>query len=103
MIKKILCLLITLLPLCAFAQSYTEDNSTAIGGLIIFSIALGISIGIFLLLRQVLLWYWKVELALQKQDEQIQILRSIYNSLEENNRLTKAQIELVIGKVDQEG
>lgn len=99
--KRTLFTSIALLPLFTFAQSYADDNSTAIGGLILFLIALGISIGIFLLLRQVLLWYWKVELALQKQDEQIHLLRSIYNSLEENNRLTRSQIELVTGKVDK--
>lgn len=102
MIKRTLLTILTLSPLFTFAQAYAADSNTAIGGLILFLIALGISIGIFLLLRQVLLWYWKVELALQKQDEQIQLLRNIYNSLEENNRLTKSQIELVIGKADKE-
>lgn len=99
--KRTLLTILAVLPLLAFGQSYTDDNNAALGSVFVFLIALGISIAIFLILRQVLLWYWKVELALQKQDEQIHLLRSIYNSLEENNRLTKSQIELVIGKADK--
>lgn len=94
-------MVIALLPLLAFGQSYTDTNNTAIGSVIIFLIVVGISIAIFLILRQAFLWYWKVELALKKQDEQIHLLRSIYNSLEEHNRLIKSQIELVNGKAEE--
>lgn len=65
--KRTLLTILAVLPLFTFAQSYTDDKSIAVGGLILFLIALGISIAIFLILRHVLLWYWKVELALQNK------------------------------------
>ncbi|MES2653496.1 MAG: hypothetical protein V4663_17295 [Bacteroidota bacterium] len=85
------------MPLLVFGQSYPEYDSSMLSGIILFLFGLGIFIIIFLVLRQLMLWYWKVEVVLKKQDEQTQLLKSIYNSIEENNRLTQSQIELVIG------
>ena len=96
--KKAILTLLALLPLLAFGQSYADTGNSTAGSIVVFLIGIGICIAVFLVLRQLFLWYWKVEVIIKKQDEQTQLLRSIYNSIEENNRLTQSQIELVIGK-----
>ncbi|MEJ5993443.1 hypothetical protein WG904_03355 [Pedobacter sp. Du54] len=96
--KRIILTLLALLPLVSFGQAYSEPGNSTAGSIVVFLIGIGICIAIFLVLRQLFLWYWKVEVIIKKQDEQTQLLRSIYNSLEENNRLTQSQIEVVIGK-----
>lgn len=96
--KRTLLTILALLPLLVFGQAYADTGSSTAGSIVMFLIGIGICIAIFLVLRQLFLWYWKVEVVLKKQDEQTQLLRSIYNSLEENNRLTQSQIELVKGK-----
>ncbi|KQC00383.1 hypothetical protein AQF98_12925 [Pedobacter sp. Hv1] len=96
--KKTNLTLLALLPLLAFGQAYAEPNTLRAGDIVLFLFGLGICIAVFLVLRQLFLWYWKVEVVIKKQDEQIQLLKSIYNSIEENNRLTQSQIDLVIGK-----
>lgn len=84
--KKILLTLTALFPLLVFGQAYATDSSTA-SNIFLFFIGIGICVVIFLVLRQLFLWYWKVDVIIKKQDEQTQLLRGIYNSLEENNRL----------------
>lgn len=96
--KKTLLTLLALLPLLSFGQAYAEAGNAASGSIVAFLIAIGVCIIIFFALRQLFLWYWKVDLIIKKQDEQTQLLKGIYNSMEENNKLTQSQIELVIGK-----
>lgn len=98
MMKRTILALISLLPLASFAQAYTGANDSGIGTSVVgILLGIGICVVIFMVLRQVFFWYWKVEVII-KQDEQIQLLKGIYNSIEENNRLTQSQIELTIGK-----
>ncbi|MBE5322139.1 hypothetical protein IM793_23500 [Pedobacter sp. MR2016-19] len=96
--KKSILTLLALLPLISFGQAYAEPSGTPLGAFLMFLLGLAVFLIIFLALRQVVLWYWKVETLLKNQNEQTRILTSIYNSIEENNRLTQSQIELVIGK-----
>jgi len=96
--KKPILTFLALLPLICFGQANAEMIGTPLGGFVMFLLGLTVFLIIFLALRQVVLWYWKVETLLKNQNEQTRILTSIYNSIEENNRLTQSQIELVIGK-----
>ena len=51
------------------------------GGVLIFGlVGLAISIGLFILLRGLVLWYYKIDERIKKQDE-------IINLLKENNKL----------------
>lgn len=101
--KKSILTLASILPLFAFGRDAVAENSSPFGGMVGVIFVIGVFIIIFFALRQVMLWYWKVEIILRKQNEQTILLRSIHKSLEENNRLTKTQIELVIGKdIDDE-
>jgi hypothetical protein len=97
--KRTIFTVISLLPLASFGQAYAGANDSGIGTSVVgILLGIGICIVIFMVLRQVFLWYWKVEVLIKKQDEQIQLLKGIYNSIEENNRLTQSQIDLTIGK-----
>ncbi|WP_379088865.1 hypothetical protein [Pedobacter sp. UC225_65] len=98
MTKRTILALISLLPLASFGQAYSEPNNSGIGSVVGILLGIGICVVIFMVLRQAFLWYWKVEVIIKKQDEQIQLLKGIYKSIEENNRLTQSQIELTIGK-----
>jgi hypothetical protein len=55
-------------------------QNLGIGGLIFGLVGLAISIGIFILLRGLVLWYYKIDERIKKQDE-------IINLLKENNKL----------------
>lgn len=52
------------------------------GGLLSFVFAIAISIGIFLLLRNVILWYYKVNIVVKALEEQTEIQRAILEKLE---------------------
>jgi len=52
------------------------------GGLLGFVFAIAISIGIFLLLRNVILWYYKVNIVVKALEEQTEIQRAILEKLE---------------------
>lgn len=45
-------------------------------------IVIGISIAVFLFLREFFIWYWKIKELLKRQDAQIELLKKI----EENTR-----------------
>jgi hypothetical protein len=55
-------------------------QNLGISGLIFGLVGLAISIGIFILLRGLVLWYYKIDERIKKQDE-------IINLLKENNKL----------------
>ena len=95
--KKSILTLITTLPLFSFGQTAGSSNYD-ISGLVGLIIGIIVCLVIFLALRQLVLWYWKVETIITNQSKQIKMLESIYNSIEENNRLAQTQIELVIGR-----
>ena len=95
--KKSILTLITTLPLFSFGQTAGNSNYD-ISGFVGLIIGIIVCLVIFLALRQLVLWYWKVETIITNQSKQIKMLESIYNSIEENNRLAQTQIELVIGR-----
>ena len=86
--KKSILTLLAALPLYAHSQA---ASSPSLGpGLFLIAFFLLFVFAGFMVLRQVVLWYWKVDKAIKNQDEQTILLKAIYNSIEENNRLTKA-------------
>ncbi|RWU10224.1 hypothetical protein [Pedobacter chitinilyticus] len=98
--KKSILTFLAVLPFYAYSQAASYPSLGP--GLFLIVFFLLLVFASFMVLRQVILWYWKVDKAIKNQDEQTIPLKAIYNSIEKNNRLTKAQIELVIGTGEQE-
>lgn len=90
--KKSILTSLLISPLICFGQAY-PDSGSGLGGIIGLIVGLGICLAIFLVLRQFVLWYWKVETIIANQQEQTKALQAIYNSIEEQNRLLKQNIE----------
>ncbi|MDB5154672.1 MAG: hypothetical protein JWR54_3423 [Mucilaginibacter sp.] len=86
--KKItLSLTLLLVPVLLFAQAGGSDSSI-FGTLMLFLIGFAIALGIFLLIRSLMLWYWKVYDILQNQANQV------YEQ-KQTNYLLGQQIELL--------
>lgn len=79
--KKLLTMFL-LSPVVVFAQS---DSSMFSGGLISFIISFLFALVVFLIIRGVMLWYWRVNDIIKRQDTQIELLQSIVRRLEERN------------------
>lgn len=75
--KKHLTSLLLVLPGTVFAQS-----SSGVGEAIAFIFVFAIAVGLFLLFRGVVLWYWKVNDIVKNQEETNRLLKSIARSLE---------------------
>lgn len=60
--------LILFLPVISFAQSGTDS---IVGTLIETILIMAIAVGIFLILRSLVLWYWKVYEIILNQEKQI--------------------------------
>jgi len=84
--KKLALIVITLFtPLFLFAQSGTDSF---IGTLIETVIIMAIAVGIFLILRSLVLWYWKVYDIIGNQEKQI-------FEQQQTNHLLEKQIEVL--------
>lgn len=55
------------------------EQGTGLSALIIFLLGVLICIGLFLALRALVLWYWKVDQMVSNQQTQIQLLRELLN------------------------
>jgi hypothetical protein len=51
------------------------------GSLIALLIALGILILVFLLVRSIFLWYWKIDTIVENQEKQIELLEDLNKKL----------------------
>ena len=63
-------------------QEMLSNSHNSYGGgdvLMILLIVLGVTIGLFLLLRMVVLWYWKINIHIKQQEEIIRLLKKIAN------------------------
>lgn len=89
--KKSILTTLTLLPLGLMAQSSSYGGESS--GIVELLIALGIFVLIFLALRQVVLWYWKIETLIANQHEQTRALQAIYNLLDEDIKLRRKQTQ----------
>jgi len=85
--KKLLLFTISLLAPCLlFAQASTGDSF--VGALLLTVFIMGIAVGIFLILRSLVLWYWKVYEIIGNQEKQI-------FEQHQTNNLLKKQIEIL--------
>ena len=73
-------------------QANVNDNSLVSG-----LIAIGICIAIFIVLREVVMWYWKINIIVANQERQIKAQQETNNLLSEQISLLRSQIELTIG------
>lgn len=77
-------LILSLLPISVFAQSPSQyGNGFELFSLVIILIT---TIIIFLLCREIICWYWKINKFISNQEEIIRLLKKIAgeNSIEEN-------------------
>ena len=73
--KKTLFLSALLMPTIAFAQSAPGlSDGSGFGTLII---TLVVMVGVFILCRELLCWYWKINTMVKNQDEIIRLLKKI--------------------------
>ena len=79
--KKLLTLFL-LSPIVVFAQS---ASGVFDGALIRVLISFLFALVVFLIIRGVMLWYWRVNDIIKRQDTQIELLQAIVRKLEERN------------------
>lgn len=60
-------------------QAYSSNDFGL--GLVTFVIGLAILVGLFLLFRSILLWYWKVDTIVKNQEETNALLRDLTNKI----------------------
>ncbi|MDR6943024.1 hypothetical protein [Mucilaginibacter pocheonensis] len=64
-------------------------QSTGAPEIITILIVFGIAIVIFLVIRSLMLWYWKVDVVLNNQEAQTSLLQKQNNLIQEQNELLK--------------
>lgn len=83
--KSILITLILFFPMLLFAQA---GGDSLVGTLTLTVFIIAIAIGAFLILRSLVLWYWKVYEIIGNQEKQI-------HEQQQTNNLLKNQIEIL--------
>ena len=84
--KKLFASLLMIFPITVLAQPAASSGSgTVFLNLIVY---LAIIVGIFLLCRELVCWYWKINKTISNQEEIIRLLRKIAN---ENNETDNNQ------------
>lgn len=91
--KKLILPAALMLPLITNAQS-SDTTASYLGSMII---GLLVSIGIFLALRQVALWYLNINKIVENQEITNHLLDKNNKLLKEQVELLKSQIELTVG------
>ncbi len=81
--KKLTTIFLATTPALGFSQVYTDSPGSSAGGIVMFLIGLAFFLLIFLVLRQVVLWYWKIDTIIKNQQEQIQAQRTTNILLDE--------------------
>ena len=76
--KKILALSLSAMPLAAFAQ-YQKDSASPFLPLLIYLIFI---IAIFLICREIVCWYWKINQSIKNQERIIELLEKINKNLQ---------------------
>lgn len=75
--KKNLFLLLSVMPLGAYAQ-YQRDTTSDVVGLLTMLFVLVV---IFLVCREIVCWYWKINKQIKNQERIIELLESINQKL----------------------
>jgi Tfp pilus assembly protein PilN len=70
--------------------------NSPINALLIFLSCLAFLLGIFLIIRSVMLWYWKINVIVKNQEEQTMLLM-------QQNELLKTQNDLIAEFKEQSG
>ena len=70
--------------------------------LLVFLFGAAVCVGVFLILRSMMLWYWKVDDILENQFLANKLLKSNNDLLKEQVTLLRQQIELTIGTDDSQ-
>jgi len=86
-------MLLTLLPLLANAQ--VANDGFNFGSLTGVLVGIGVVLLIFLVLRQLVLWCWKIDKIVAYQERNIITLQSVYNTQKEILKQAKEQTELL--------
>jgi len=60
---------------------FLADVNTVAPYIMMFLWTLAIMFGIFMLIRFILLWYWRINTIVSNQEEQIMLLQQIVNEL----------------------
>lgn len=74
--KKITLLTLALLPSVVFAQTPVVSNADFIWNLFVFLFVLFV---VFIICRELMCWYWKINKMVSNQEEIIRLLRKIAN------------------------
>jgi uncharacterized protein YpmB len=69
---------------------------TPFGALLAFLLAVAIFLGIFLIIRGIMLWYWKIDVIVKNQEEQTMLLM-------QQNELLRTQNDLIAEFKSQSG
>jgi uncharacterized protein YpmB len=69
---------------------------TPFGALLAFLLAAAIFLGIFLIIRSIMLWYWKIDVIVKNQEEQTMLLM-------QQNELLRTQNDLIAEFKSQSG
>lgn len=86
--KKALLIFLNIIPCSIYAQA-GRFNSGIIGNVAYLLFVIAIFVGIFLLLRSIVLWYWKVDEVIKNQQESNKLLETIAAKLEDINSTLK--------------
>lgn len=85
--KRTLAIISVFIPTLAFSQAASFDSGDLIRGVITFAVM----ILIFLLLREVVMWYWKINTIIDNQAQQIRTQQETNNLLSEQITLELQQ------------
>jgi len=85
--------LLLLFPAATYAQQGNFSNTS--GSFMGLIIGLVIFLLIFLALRQIMLWYWKINTLVSYQEQHITALQALYNNQEQLLKLTREQTEIL--------
>jgi hypothetical protein len=88
--KRILTVIALLAPTLAFAQGQSIASGSLIGGVI----TLVVLFLLFLALREVVMWYWKINIIIENQAQQIKTQQETNNLLSEQITLMKCYYKL---------
>jgi len=94
--KKVVLIIACAIPSAAIAQSAVKYDPFE------YFLAFFIALIVILVLREVFTWYWKVNIIVKNQSEQIKQQIETNNLLKEQIDLLRTQIEMKIDAVNNE-
>lgn len=80
--RKTLFISALLLPTAAMAQYYHESEDT-VSSVVLFVLYVIFIVAVFLICREIVCWYWKINKSIKNQEEIIRLLKKIAGEPEE--------------------